>query len=230
MEKIIAKAKAIQDDLLRFINEDYDFHDFIDKIETYQLVKNKYEFKYFLYMILNISNNHYRQKSFFTRIEQIIQFYNSEIAHHFTNFELFHIFQSNKRIILFLFETKMLNIDEPIFKILKEKNTIYRDYFLPELNQLSKENEINDQIDESTFYTNRKIGENENYICCMIRNDSVIEFIQYINRTNYSLKTLIFPSIFETNSFLLNKMPTMIEYSAFFGSIQIFQYLYRCNV
>ena len=32
-------------------------------------------------------------------------------------------------------------------------------------------------------------------------------------------------SIFETNTFLLDKNPTLIEYSAFYGSIQIFQYL-----
>ena len=32
------------------------------------------------------------------------------------------------------------------------------------------------------------------------------------------------------NSFLINKTPTLIEYSAFFGSIQIFRYLYQNRV
>ena len=34
-------------------------------------------------------------------------------------------------------------------------------------------------------------------------------------------------SIYETNSFLFNKNPTLIEYSAFYGSIQIFKYLHN---
>lgn len=33
------------------------------------------------------------------------------------------------------------------------------------------------------------------------------------------------PSIFETNSFLLKREPTLIEYSVFYGSIEIFNFL-----
>ena len=116
-----------------------------------------------------------------------------------------------------------------------KEETEYSEYFLPELNQYSREQgqenkEINDQIYDIIFGNNRKIGENEDYICQMIRNDSVIEFIQYINKNNFSLKFKIKASIFETNSFLINRTPTMIEYSAFFGSFQIFQYLFKNEV
>ena len=42
---------------------------------------------------------------------------------------------------------------------------------------------------------------------------------------------MINPSIFETNSFLLkNQEVSLIEYAAFFGSVQIFQYLKINNV
>lgn len=37
-------------------------------------------------------------------------------------------------------------------------------------------------------------------------------------------------SIYETNSFLTDKKPTLIEYAAFFGSIKIFKYLYLNKV
>ncbi|KAK8838612.1 hypothetical protein M9Y10_032646 [Tritrichomonas musculus] len=37
-------------------------------------------------------------------------------------------------------------------------------------------------------------------------------------------------SIYETNSFLQNKKLTLIEYSAFFGSIQIFRFLFQNQV
>lgn len=60
----------------------------------------------------------------------------------------------------------------------------------------------------------------------MIRQDSVESFISYINLNKISLyKTKIKPSLFETNSFLIEKEPSLIEYAAFFGSIQIVQYL-----
>ena len=68
----------------------------------------------------------------------------------------------------------------------------------------------------------------------MIRDDNVVEFITYVNKNNISLNSMIQTSIYETNSFLLKKQSvlrrnddgvTLIEYAAFFGSIQIFQYL-----
>ena len=65
----------------------------------------------------------------------------------------------------------------------------------------------------------------------MIRKDSIDEFIIYINHKSISISSEITPSIFETNSFLIeNKNITLIEYSAFFGSIQIFKYLKINNV
>ena len=69
-------------------------------------------------------------------------------------------------------------------------------------------------------------GENDSYICSLIRQDSIEEFISHVNENNISPLSKIFPSIFETNLFLIdNKNTTLIEYSAFFGSIQIFKYL-----
>ena len=59
----------------------------------------------------------------------------------------------------------------------------------------------------------------------MIRNDSVEEFIKYVNKNSINLSSQIEFSIFENNSFLINKNPTIIQYAAFFGSIQIIQYL-----
>ena len=82
------------------------------------------------------------------------------------------------------------------------------------------------------FEEKRKIGENESYIAELIRNDSIEEFIIYINKTNLNISTFkIKHSIFETNAFLIeNGEQTLIEYAAFYGSIQIFQYLKMNNV
>ena len=57
----------------------------------------------------------------------------------------------------------------------------------------------------------------------MIRNDNISEFESIFNKEKVS--NSIEPSIFETNHFLLKNKPTLIEYSAFYGSVQIFKYL-----
>ena len=91
------------------------------------------------------------------------------------------------------------------------------------------------------FFENREKGENDSYICKLIREDSIDEFIEYVNKSNISLESTINQSIYETNAFLIQKQNeyiilrfnqsnsnssiTLMEYAAFFGSIQIFQYL-----
>ena len=58
--------------------------------------------------------------------------------------------------------------------------------------------------------------------------DNIDEFI-IITRKIYGLESKIPQSIFETNSFLFEKEPFLIEYAAFFGSIQIIRYLIMNN-
>lgn len=45
----------------------------------------------------------------------------------------------------------------------------------------------------------REIGENENYICELIRKDMIEDFITYVNRNKLELDLTIDDSIFETN-------------------------------
>lgn len=81
------------------------------------------------------------------------------------------------------------------------------------------------------FDSTRQIGEKDSFICELIRNDSVVDFIQYVNQKNIPLTSQISPSIFGTHQLLLkitNK--TLIQYSAFYKSIQFFQYLKMNNV
>ena len=80
------------------------------------------------------------------------------------------------------------------------------------------------------FKLNQKNGENEKLICYYMRNDMVEDFIRLINQTNLSLETTIDESIFETNAFLIDKEPTLIEYATFFGSLQIVKYLQLNNI
>ena len=96
----------------------------------------------------------------------------------------------------------------------------------------SIESEIKEQYNEeiNNFEEKCRIGENDSYICSLIRQDSVEEFISYVNKNNVSLSSQILPSIYETNSFLIGKEPTLIQYAFYFGSIQIIRYLKYNNV
>ena len=204
-----------------------DYTNLLQVIDKHCIKKNKEQFRQFIKLLINISNDHNRQVNFFKKIERILLNFKATIQENKTNVEIYREFESNKRLIYFLIKEGILKIDEQISQYIKFKESQFSDFFAFEINKtLDDKNEFNFQ----EYETKRQIGENDSYICSLIRQDSVEEFISYVNKTVYSLLNRIEPSIFETNSFLIDKKPTLIEYAAFYGSIQILQYLYLNNV
>ena len=217
------------------------FLDMLNSQNTFDDLDEIYEI---LVLISNVSKTHYRDQDFFAKIEKLLDFFTERIKQSFTNFQIFNIFKSNKRILLFLFEHKIIEIDQSILDFIlnskKEKYQSYKFYFFNEIKEkISTEMKkyLEDELIAydpnvfNNFHEKCLIGENEAYICLLIRNDSVKEFIIYINQNNITLSNCIRKSIFETNSLLIGgKEPTLIEYSSFFGSIQIFQFLLLNNV
>ena len=165
----------------------------------------------------------------------------------FSNSEIFEIFKGSKRILLFLFNEKVIIIDEYIvFRITSNEFSIFKycEYFEPEIKPfLTKEfiekyeesnlklgdkefiektsNEFSDE-----FYNKRNKGENDNFLSELIRTNQVKEFGIYVNRNNISPDSYIEKSIFETNkSLFVNKSISLIEYASFYGSIEIIRYM-----
>ncbi|KAK8899330.1 hypothetical protein M9Y10_001644 [Tritrichomonas musculus] len=132
-----------------------------------------------------------------------------------------------KKILHFLFRTKILKVDESIYSYLIYKKQL-RLFFYPEIEEFKNEKNIG-KIEDAAILDNfegkRNNGENDSYICSLIRKDAIEDFVAYVNKTNMNLSSEIEPSIFETNSFLNKHNATLIEYAAFFGSIRIFKYL-----
>lgn len=240
--ELIERKKEVQELLLNFIDSIDD-----DKVEILKLSEiienNKIELKEFLYLITNISENHHRYPSLFPKIEQILLIFKESIKQNFSNYEIFQIFKNNKKILLFLIKEKLFEIDPKICNILisyQYKNNKYLHYFFPEIKPFidSKlvsqiEKEIHEFIQNGfeVFENNRKIGENDLYVCNLIRNDLVEDFIAYTTKSCMNLSSNINrKSIFETNSFLMERTPTLTEYATYFGSIQIFKYLAINNV
>lgn len=99
--------------------------------------------------------------------------------------------------------------------IMKDYRT-YLEYFYPEIKEFMKFKKSDEEIyNDETFNEKRRKAENEHKLCELIREDSIVDFISYINLHSIQINSYIPESIFETNRFLLDKYPSMIEYSAF---------------
>lgn len=180
------------------------FIDFIEKVDSdsvdYQKVaksilsiryhENLAVLKEVINIILSIADNHHRSTNFNTKINQLILLFIKDIQKHFTNNEIFDIFQHNLNIILFLLEEKLLYFNKEISKIIidkKSKNFLFFFYpemkeFLPDKDRKKIELKIKKHCgDINTLLIKRKIGENHNHLCELIRNDLIDEFIPYYN-------------------------------------------------
>ncbi|KAK8871744.1 hypothetical protein M9Y10_007484 [Tritrichomonas musculus] len=241
ISKFIEENKELYNNLMLFLEDsegnDYYFQNLIDNLNKQKTEKNHAKFEEFLQLITSIAHYHYYE-NLFMKIFQILQYYKNLIMLTFSNLEIFNIFQRNKKILLFLFENKIINVDDQIYRELYLKTETngnrYYHFFYPEIRIFPGYEKIEEIEEELTkfdiFNEKRHKGENDSYICSLIREDLVEEFISYVNQSNISLNIEVIPSIFETHSFLNENFPTLIEYSTFFGSIQIFQYLRMNNI
>ena len=209
------KMTKVQQNVLEYIEDEDDsedrFQSIKDLITKTKIESNQDEFKTFLYFLSKLSNNHQRTVNFFSKIDRILESLKDDLQKSFSNSELFHIFSSSKLILLFLIEMKILTIES---KYLKAK---YPQYFQPEIRpfinkHLYAKYEIEKEI-PSYFYERRRNGENDNFICELIRKDSIDDFIVYMNQNNYEFNSIIKPSIYETNNFLVKKENTSFKYS-----------------
>ena len=253
MESYINNKKKLYTTILEFVEKSGEnseaeskeyFQLLSDIMKAQHIERDLEEMKQFILIIKSISENHHHDRYFIKRINEILQYYKEQIKQTLSNIEIYHLFENDKMILLFLFENNIVTITDQIYKEMigkiESNCNRYWYFFYPEIEKFIGEEKMKDFKNEilskyPNFFDNfddkRKEGQNDFYICSLIREDSIEEFISYINRQNYSVASKIKPSIFETNLFLIeNKDISLIEYSAFFGSIQIFQYLKMNNV
>lgn len=255
IQSYLEKMLSIQRAFLEFIesseNTEEKYENLITLIKDHKLKDNSQELKSFFHLILKISKHHYRTVNFFNKIEKVLENFSNELKKNFSNLEKFNIFKGNKRLLLYLIKNNYITIDKYIVEIIndKYKKANYPQYFYPEIKDfLTSENK---QELSNDFEEKRIKGENDDDICELIRNDSIEQFIIYFNEKNLSAQSNIKQSIFETNSLLIkeiedekkqnifsnfhyrnrnqNNQIKLIEYAAFFGSFQIFQFLFKNN-
>lgn len=232
LDNIKMMQKAILDYIEDEPNSEPNFLSLTNIFRNMKISSNKNDLKLLFRLIVKISNNHYRPTTFFAHIEKILEIFQNEIKKYFTNYQIFQLFKSNKRLLLYLIEAKLLIINSDIAQIMltdKYLQAKYPQYFYKELKPFFTPEQSNQFLaeirDPAKYELNRKIGENDNLICELIRLDKANEFTTQLSIYKMPLESLIPTSIYETNSLLIKKTPTLIEYTAFFGSIEVFRYL-----
>ncbi|KAK8838914.1 hypothetical protein M9Y10_032373 [Tritrichomonas musculus] len=244
---IMEDLKSIQNNILNFLEEESNLDEQsepLDRMLPKNILQDRHKVKLIVYLIVNIFNNYQHNKDFYLKIDQILNHFVPAIKNYYSNNEIFNFFKTNKRLLLFLFDNNVITMNSYILETItkgKYKSENYPEYFYPEieiyLNQQTTDKNYKNKYSrlmkrlKSGQYKNheeyRKIGENDDYICRFIRDDLIDEFVAHVSQTGISLNSTIKPSIYETNNFLLQKEQkvTLIEYSFFYGSIQIVNFL-----
>lgn len=247
--KYLDWKKELYQSLISFLenpnSNEKDFQNLIEIIGIQNHKEDREEFENFLKLIANISSNHHYDKLFFEKIFQIIIHYIPQIKQIFSNFEIYCIFEENLKVLLFLFESKIISIDDQIYEQMiftqnQNEKFSYCHFFYPEITKFLGEEKTEDikkellSLDSNIFDEfdrKRHEGENDSIICSLIREDSIQEFNLYVQMSGIKLNRVVKHSIFETNLFLImNPNTTLIEYSAFFGALKIFNYLHYKKV
>ena len=179
-DEYLSKKKSFHKYFLDYINneenceENYDI--VINLINEYEIKEDINEFRLFLHFIDDISNNHYRTKNFFQKIEKIILLFKEEFQKYLLNDDIFNFFKNNKRLLLFLIKNKILKIDNLISPNFAK---LYPKYFCKEIKEfVSIDTEV---LEDLNYEEKREKGENEEIYCELIRNDSIEDFIIFVN-------------------------------------------------
>ena len=109
----LSEKQKLQSAFLEYIDEEEEieehFQNLIKLIEDQNIKKDINEFRLLLHFINNVSNDHYRTKDFFSKIESILLIFKYDFKKLLSNDDIFLLFENNKRILLFLIENKILN-------------------------------------------------------------------------------------------------------------------------
>ena len=112
MTEYLKQKKLLYEHLISFLEDEScsseDFQTFIKIIDDQKITQNDKEFEILLRLISKISKNHHRSLNFNQKIKKIIEHYSNEIKQTFTNVEIVNFFKSNKLILIYLFDNKVI--------------------------------------------------------------------------------------------------------------------------
>lgn len=114
-QQFLDDMKKVQVNLLDFIDNESNDEDLFQKLkklfDDQKISEDQHKLEPVLHLLTVIANDHHRGPNFFDKIEQIIKLFKDDIKKYFTNWQIFTIFKSSKRILLILIEEGMLTLD-----------------------------------------------------------------------------------------------------------------------
>lgn len=123
IQNYIDQRKKLLEQLIAFVdNENDHFYDQIKFFQNENNNQNKNLFLSLLQFISNLSKNHHRNNTFYSKIEEFFLYFKDKIKQTLSNLEIFKIFQDDNRILFFLFEQKMITLNEDIKLYLFNEN------------------------------------------------------------------------------------------------------------
>lgn len=116
MQAFLKEMTTIHESLLQFIDNDDQTQEnnLFSLLDKMQNQKDSNTFKKILSLIAGIADNYHRTSIFFGKIYEILKFLQKSIKQSLSNYEIFQIFKSNKKIILFLIKEKIITIYKKI--------------------------------------------------------------------------------------------------------------------
>lgn len=233
IQQHLKEMSELNSKILTFLDENEDedanYKSIIQSIDDIKIVNDRLKLIEFLHLIQSIANNYHRRGQFYEKIERIIIKILPKISEFFTQEQIFNIFCTNNRLLLFLINEKVIELNHFLInKVIHDRKFTNLMYFFrleKKLLKIEKNEFFEIDLDDEQFDHKQKQGENSNTICELIRNDSIDDFILYQNLKNVSIDSKINDSIFETNRFLIENETNLIQYAAFYGSFRIFKYL-----
>ncbi|KAK8835638.1 hypothetical protein M9Y10_042353 [Tritrichomonas musculus] len=118
LDEYIQCRQLIESSLICFIENQDDmeenYQNLIQIFNDYKISEKPDDLKEILSIIISISNDFHRNLNFWEKIQKIILFFRDQIMKFWSNIERFHIFKTNKRLLLFLFDEKIVILDNQI--------------------------------------------------------------------------------------------------------------------
>ncbi|KAK8840104.1 hypothetical protein M9Y10_031041 [Tritrichomonas musculus] len=242
LPRYINEKKKIYELLLIFLdspnNEQNNFLSLINIIIKLKIHENGELLENFLRLVSCICSNRQRKSNLIPKTLQIIQYFQDQIKQTLSNISIYKIFEDDRLLLLHLIENGLITFDLDVFRDMATYKAPNCHFFKPEIQKVTEGIELTDferQFVSETavsddFEEKRHRGENDSYLCEVIRSDMIHEFIRYTSQKKIPLSRSIERSIFESNNFLNENDPTLIQYACFFGSLKVANYLLQRKV
>ena len=105
INQYISNKKKIQKLILVYIESNDEssvsYQNLIHFFQTEKILGDREKLREYFHFISKICKNHHRHTNFISNIEQILLYLFENIKQSFSNSEIFHLFKSNKIILLF---------------------------------------------------------------------------------------------------------------------------------